>query len=213
MNFDVKRKEMVEAQLKLRGIADKRVLEAFLNVERHLFVPKEHLALAYEDHPLSIGSGQTISQPYIVALMTEALRLKGNERVLEIGTGSGYQAAILASLCKEVYTVERSEDLLKTARTVLSENGFDNISYKCGDGTLGWEEKAPFDGIIVTAASPDVPEALKNQMREGARLVIPVGERFSQMLILVVKKKNNYVVKYLCPCVFVPLLGEQGWSE
>ncbi len=204
---------MVNEQLTGRGIDDVKVLEAFRSVPRHKFVPDGCVQEAYEDHPLPIGEGQTISQPYIVALMTQALELKGDEKVLEVGTGSGYQAAILAGLVKEVYTIEKEESLLRKAETVLEEEGCNNISFKCGDGTLGWKEKSPFDAIIVTAAAPHVPESLKEQLADGGRLVIPVGDLFSQMLTVIEKRGNDYLTNNLCGCMFVPLIGEEGWKE
>ena len=213
MNFDQQKEWMVKRQLASRGISDARVLEAFRKVPRHQYVPQPFTVSSYADSPLPIGSGQTISQPYIVALMTEALKLTGTERVLEIGTGSGYQAAILAELCGEVYTVEREKQLLDGSRKILSEEGYENVFYKCGDGTEGWEEKAPFDGIIVTAAAPDVPEPLKKQLVDGGRLVIPVGTLCSQMLVLVEKRGEEFSQQNLCGCVFVPLIGKYGWNE
>ncbi len=213
MDYAEQRKRMVDAQLIPRGISDPKVLEAFLSVPRHHFVPDSFSEASYADHPLPIGSGQTISQPYIVALMTECLRLKGEEKVLEVGTGSGYQAAILAKLCRKVCTVERDPNLLESAKKILEKEGHENIIYKCGDGTKGWEDEAPFDGIIVTAAAPDVPEPLKQQLAEGGRLIIPVGSMYSQMLISVEKKDNDYICENICGCVFVPLVGEYGWRE
>lgn len=210
---DLARKHMVEEQIKKRGIEDEKVLEAFISVKRHLFVPGPFDEAAYSDRPLPIGRGQTISQPYMVALMTECLRLEGTERVLEVGTGSGYQAAILASIAKEVYTVERDEKLLEGAKKILLKEGFTNIEFDARDGTKGWEEKAPFDGIIVTAASPGIPESLKEQLAEGGRLVIPVGSRYSQMLITVTKKGRDFETEDVCGCIFVPLVGEEGWRE
>lgn len=204
---------MVEIQLAQRGISDPRVLDAFLRVERHRFVPESLAEAAYADHPLPIGSGQTISQPYMVALMTEKLALKGGERVLEVGTGSGYQAAILSSLCREVYTVERDQALLERAKAVLAESGCVNIQYNLGDGTNGWKDEAPFDGIMVTAASPFVPEPLKAQLAEGGRMVIPVGDLFSQVLMLIENRSGEYVQERICGCVFVPLIGEHGWRR
>lgn len=212
-DFDVARKRMVEEQLVRRGIEDEKVLEAFMSVKRHLFVPGPFDVASYSDRPLPIGRGQTISQPYMVALMTECLRLDGTERVLEIGTGSGYQAAILASICKEVFTVERDEELLKKAEKTLLKEGFSNIEFTVRDGTRGWEEEAPFDGIIVTAASPGIPESLKSQLSEGGRLVIPVGSRYSQMLVTVTKRGGSFTQEDVCGCIFVPLVGEEGWEE
>ena len=213
MNFDEQRKWMVDEQLIPRGISDARVLDAFRKVPRHHFVPVPYNVGSYGDHPLPIGSGQTISQPYIVALMTEALGLKGGERVLEVGTGSGYQAAILAELCGEAYTIEREKGLLEKSQKVLAKEGYDNIFFKCGDGTEGWLEEAPFDGIIITAAAPDVPEPLKEQLADGGRIVIPVGTLYSQMLVAVQKKGDEFSQENLCGCVFVPLIGRYGWHD
>ena len=213
MDYAEQRKRMVDAQLVRRGIRDPRVLEAFAKVARHHFVPSSFQADAYGDHPLPIGQGQTISQPYIVALMTESLRLKGGEELLEVGTGSGYQAAILAEICSRVYTVERQEHLLEQARKLLLKEGYDNIDFLCGDGTRGWKEEAPFDGIIVTAASPDVPQPLKEQLADGGRLVIPVGPQYTQMLVLIRREGDEFRQTDVCGCVFVPLLGEHGWRN
>ncbi|NOZ64107.1 MAG: protein-L-isoaspartate(D-aspartate) O-methyltransferase [Caldiserica bacterium] len=213
MDWETLRKRMVEEQIKRRGIRDKRVIDAFLKVPRHEFVPPESKVEAYNDYPLPIGGGQTISQPYMVALMTELLRLKGNEKVLEIGTGSGYQTAILAELAGEVYTVERIESLLQRAKEILDRLGFKNIFYRVGDGTEGWREYSPFDGIIVTAASPKVSAPLLEQLREGGRLVIPVGERYSQDLVRITKKGERFKEENFGPCVFVPLIGEFGWKN
>ncbi len=204
---------MVEDQLIGRGISDPKVLKAFMNVRRHRFVPPSFAADAYADHPLPIGHGQTISQPYMVALMTESLRLKGGEKVLEVGTGSGYQAAILAEICGQVCTIEREADLLENAKRILSKEGYKNIDFRCGDGTRGIEEAAPFDGIIVTAGAPLVPETLKLQLAEGGRLVIPVGGMFGQMLVAVQRKGDEFTEENICGCVFVPLIGEYGWPE
>jgi len=204
---------MVERQIRRRGIRDARVLDAFRSVPRHLFVPPRHRDQSYEDHPVDIGYGQTISQPYIVALMTDALRLGGDERVLEIGTGSGYQTAILAHLSHHVYTIERIAELSAAARRVLDELGYKNISYRVGDGTLGWPEEAPFDAIIVTAAAPSVPESLKNQMADGGRLVMPVGGRGGQDLLVLERKGDGFHRQRLCGCVFVRLIGEEGWPD
>jgi len=204
---------MVEEQLIPRGINDKKVIEAFLKVPRHLFVPEEYVHEAYGDYPLPIGYGQTISQPYIVALMTQLLELNENSKVLEIGTGSGYQAAILAEVCGEVYTVERDLNLTGRVKETLKSLDYGDVKVKTSDGTLGWEEKAPFDGILVTAASPAVPEPLKKQLKEGGRLVIPVGPAFSQVLVRLRKKGEEVTTESVCGCVFVPLVGEHGWSE
>lgn len=206
--FYQKRLEMVELQLKGRDITDKRVLDAMLKVERHKFVPKEYQKLAYIDEPLPIGYSQTISQPYIVALMTQLLELKGDEKVLEIGTGSGYQAAILAELCKEVYTIEIIPGLGERAEKLLKELGYNNIFVKIGDGYLGWEEYAPYDGIIVTCAPDHIPQPLIDQLKDSGKMVIPVGEVF-QELVLVEKKKDKIIKKNIIPVRFVPMLREK----
>lgn len=211
--YRLARERMVETQIKARGIKDERVLKAMLKVPRHLFVDEALRDQAYGDFPLPIGEGQTISQPYIVALMTEALELKGNERVLEIGTGSGYQTAILAELALWVYTIERFQALLERAKKVLKELGYKNISFKLDDGTLGWKEAAPFDAIIVTAASPDIPPPLVEQLAEGGRMVIPIGDEFSQTLIKGVKKGGKLHTKALEPVRFVKLVGAYGFKE
>src|SRR4030043_669357 len=201
------REKMVETQIKARGVKDPRVLSALLKVERHHFVPEEHLNSAYSDQPLPIGKGQTISQPYIVALMTELLELKGGEKVLEVGTGSGYQAAILAELAKEVYTIEIIESLASTAKKRLSELGYQNIRVKAGDGYLGWPEAAPFDAIIITAAPDPIPKPLLDQLREGGRMVIPVGE-FTQELRKIVKRGGKIEKTDIISVIFVPMTGE-----
>ncbi len=213
MDYDELRRTMVETQLVPRGIKDRRVLEAMLKVPRHLFVDESIRHRAYEDMALPIGEGQTISQPYMVALMTELLELKGDERVLEVGTGSGYQAAVLAELAREVYSMERIEALITRARERLRSLGYDNVHIICGDGTRGLPEKAPFDGIIITAGTPGVPEPLKAQLADGGTLVAPVGGRFSQQLVRLRKKGADFSEEYLTPCVFVPLIGEYGWKE
>jgi protein-L-isoaspartate(D-aspartate) O-methyltransferase len=203
---------MVETQLIPRGIKDRRVLDAMRKVPRHLFVPEFIRHSAYDDIALPIGDDQTISQPYMVAVMTELLELKGFEKVLEVGTGSGYQAAILAELAGEVYTIERFSALADMARKRLTNIGYKNVYVMVGDGTKGLEEKAPFDRIIVTAAAPDIPDPLINQLIEGGIIVAPVGERFSQILIKGKKDKGVLVREYHTPCVFVPLVGEYGWK-
>jgi protein-L-isoaspartate(D-aspartate) O-methyltransferase len=207
-SFAQKRKQMVENQIKARGIKDLRVLDAMFKVKRHLFVPSNIRHLAYEDCPLPIGEGQTISQPYIVALMTELLALKGTERVLEIGTGSGYQAAILAELVKEVYTIEILEPLARQSEGLLKELNYKNIKVKFGDGFLGWPEFAPFDGIIVTCAPEKIPPPLLEQLAEGGRLVIPVGI-YWQDLKLVRKIKDSIKEADIVPVRFVPMLREK----
>ncbi|MGB2706468.1 MAG: protein-L-isoaspartate(D-aspartate) O-methyltransferase [Candidatus Omnitrophota bacterium] len=213
MNYTELRDRMVEQQLKPRDISDRGVLEAFRKVERHKFVPEDMRESAYEDHPLPIGEDQTISQPYMVALMTQCLRLKGSEKVLEIGTGSGYQAAVLATLAKEVYSLERIASLAERAEGVLKVLGYSNVRVGVGDGTLGWKEHAPYDGIIVTAAAPKIPEAYIEQLNEGGRLVIPVGSSFSQILTVIEKGPSGVTASEICGCVFVPLLGKEGWKE
>jgi protein-L-isoaspartate(D-aspartate) O-methyltransferase len=201
------RERMVETQIKARGVKDPRVLSALLKVERHRFVPEKYLESAYSDQPLPIGQGQTISQPYIVALMTELAELKGNEKVLEIGTGSGYQAAVLAELAKEVYTIEIIELLASTARERLSKLGYQNIQVKAGDGYLGWPEAAPFDAIIVTAAPDHIPKRLIEQLKEGGRMVVPVGT-YTQELKRIVKKSGKMETIDVIPVLFVPMTGE-----
>ncbi len=211
--FAEKREKMVKEQLIRRGIHDKRVLDAMRKVPRHLFVPADLVEEAYNDYPLPIGYGQTISQPYIVALMTEALELSGDEKTLEIGTGSGYQTAILAELSKEVYTIERIISLLDKAKEVLKNLGYKNIFFKAGDGTLGWPENKPYDAIIVTAGAPKIPQPLLDQLADKGRLVIPVGDRFSQELIKVTKSKEGLIRENLGGCRFVNLIGIHGWKE
>ncbi|MBU1111090.1 protein-L-isoaspartate(D-aspartate) O-methyltransferase [Patescibacteria group bacterium] len=205
--------QMVKTQLEARDIIDPRVLEAFSRVPRHEFVSINLREGAYVDYPLSIGEGQTISQPYMVALMTQALQLKGTERVLEVGTGSGYQAAILACLAGEVYSIERLPGLAEESETRLVRLGFGNVRIKVGDGTKGWEEFSPYDGIIVTAGSNQVPEPLLQQLNDGGRLVIPVGGEFLQDLKRVTRKGDKFVQESLGGCRFVPLIGEYGWRE
>jgi len=203
---------MVEFQLKERGITDKRVLDAFRKVPRHLFVPENMLSSAYDDFAMPIGSGQTISQPYMVAIMTEKLELKGGEKVLEVGTGSGYQAAILAELAKKVISVERIAELSEKAGKILTELGYKNIDLKIGDGTEGYEPGAPYDGIIVTAACPAPPPPLIDQLAEGGRLVLPVGDRYLQNLTIIRKIKGKIETESSIGCMFVPLLGRFGFD-
>ncbi len=211
--YRIARERMVETQIKARGITDGRVLNAMLKVPRHLFVEEALADQAYGDHPLPIGEGQTISQPYIVALMTETLELKGNEKVLEIGTGSGYQTAILAELCFWVYTIERISILLKRAKSILSRLGYYNISFKIGDGSFGWKEAGPFDAIIVTAGSPEIPSPLVEQLKEGGRIVIPVGDEHSQALVKGVKKGGKLHTQRIGGVKFVKLIGSYGFKE
>lgn len=210
-DYDYLRILMVKEQLVQRNIKDQRVLEAFSRVERHRFVSSSNLAVAYEDHPLSIGYGQTISQPYMVAYMMEQLNLTGDEKVLEIGTGSGYQTALLSKLVKQVYTIERIPELLKSAQDLLSQLGYHNIYYKVANGTLGWSEATTFHRIIVSAGAPHLPESLTSQLTDNGILLIPVGNEFTQNLIRVKKKGQNLIKETLCPCVFVRLIGKQGW--
>lgn len=210
-DYESLRLRMVERQIRARGVRDERVLEAMRKVPRHVFVPPDLVDEAYEDHPLSIGKGQTISQPYMVALMTEALELEGNEKVLEVGTGSGYQTAILAELAREVYSIERIPELARDAERRLEDLGYTNVHIKVGNGTLGWPEEAPFDAIMVTAGAPKVPGPLKAQLADGGRLVIPVGSEFHQILYRVKRQKDTFSEEALTSCVFVPLVGEEGW--
>lgn len=204
---------MVETQIVERGIKDKGVIEAMKKVPRHLFVPEDIIEDAYDDRALPIGYGQTISQPYIVALMTELLELKGDEKVLEIGTGSGYQAAILAELVKEVHTIERVEALAEEARKKFEKLGYKNIKVYIKDGTEGLPEEAPFDRIIITAATPKIPDPLVNQLKEGGIIVAPVGERYSQYMLKAEKKEGKLEEHYLIPVAFVPLIGKYGWQD
>ncbi len=213
MNFDTARKRMVESQIISRGIRDRSVIEAMLKIPRHLFVEEAMAAQAYNDNPLPIGEKQTISQPYMVALMTELLQLKGVEKVLEIGTGSGYQAAVLAVLADRVYTMERIRPLALKARKVLDSLGLLNVNLRIDDGTCGWEEEAPFDAILVTAGAPEIPEKLVAQLAIGGRLVIPVGDQLSQVLVRVVKQADGtYTVEDSIGCRFVKLIGKYGWE-
>ena len=206
------REQMVERHLKGRDITDERVLSAFRKVERHLFTTEPFRRDAYEDEPLPIGEGQTISQPYMVALMTQALGLKGGEKALEIGTGSGYQAAILAELARDVHTIERSQILAERAEKLLTELGYANITVHKGDGTLGLPECAPFDAILVTAGGPRQPQSLLRQLdAKGGVMVMPVGNRLYQTLVKITRNGDNYENEDLGMCRFVPLVGEEGW--
>ena len=207
------RRRMVSEQLGSRDIRSPRVLEAMLQVPRHRFVPEDERDLAYADAPLPIGHRQTISQPYIVALMTQLLDLQGDERVLEIGTGSGYQAAILAVLAGQVYSVERLSELCQRARAALSDLGLGNVTVVEGDGTQGLPEHAPYQAIIVTAAAPGIPEPLKEQLEEGGRLVLPVGGRGGQMLERWRRSGGRFDREQIAPVAFVPLIGQHGWSS
>ncbi len=205
--YEKLRNLMVERQIEARGVKDPRVLEAMRKVPRHRFVPEKLRSQAYDDEPLPIGAGQTISQPYIVAYMTEKLGLLPTDRVLEIGTGSGYQAAVLAELCDSVFTIEIIPELSERARRVLTELGYKNIQFKIGDGYMGWPEKAPFDAIMVTAAPDHIPQPLIDQLKVGGRMVIPVGD-FFQDLYLVTKTEKGFKKKRILPVRFVPMRGE-----
>lgn len=207
------REEMVTHQLMRRGIKDARVLKAMRQIPRHRFVPEPYRSVAYEDMPLPIGHDQTISQPLMVAMMTEASQLQGDERVLEIGTGSGYQAAILAQLAAVVFSVERIPELATQARTILAMLGIMHVHILVGDGTLGLPEHKPYDTIIVTAGAPKIPERLIVQLNAGGRLVIPVGNRSEQTLVRVTKTDSALRTEHLGGCRFVPLVGEHGWHR
>lgn len=202
------RERMVSEQIQRRGISDLNVLSSMSETLRHLFVPDELVSQAYSDRPLPIGEGQTISQPYIVALMTEKLNLDRDARVLEIGTGSGYQAAVLAKICNQVYTIEIKEKLYNRASKLLQSLGYDNIETHFGDGYFGWIEKAPFDGIMITAAVDHIPPPLLKQLKNGGRLILPLGNPFAyQNLVLVTKHEDDYTVKQITGVLFVPLTG------
>lgn len=205
-NYNRERERMVKSQIEARGIKDKNVLEAMRMIARHKFVSEDMKSFAYNDEPLPIGEGQTISQPYIVAYMTEMLHLKKEDRVLEVGTGSGYQAAILAEMAREVYTIEIIESLSLKAQEVLKELGYTNIYFKIGDGSFGWREHAPYDAIIVTAAPENIPDALQEQLKISGRMIIPVGMTF-QELILITREKRKLRKKRLLPVRFVPLIS------
>ena len=213
MEYATARNRMVESQLISRGIKDARVLDTMRKVPRHRFVEEALVSQAYNDHPLPIGEKQTISQPYMVALMTEALDLQGPERVLEIGTGSGYQTAILAELAEKIYSIERIRTLSNKAQRILDDLGYFNVVLKVGDGSLGLKEEAPFDAIMVTAGSPDVPQPLVDQLAMGGRLVVPVGDRYTQALMKIVRVKEGITKTDLGGCRFVNLLGTHGWKE
>lgn len=211
--FDINRERMIEEQLIPRGISDERVLDAMRRVPRHLFVEDALQSHAYGDFPLPIGSGQTISQPYIVALMTEQLKLTGTEKVLEIGTGSGYQAAILSRLCQKVYTIERIDGLVGRARKVFDRLHYHNIISRIDDGTEGWPAEAPFDGILVTAGGPRLPEPLLQQLASPGRLIMPVGDQGVQDLQLVEKNEGGITVQTIEQVRFVDLIGSYGWAN
>lgn len=215
MNHDYRlaRERMIRNQLIPRGINDKRVLAAMGKIQRHLFMEEALEGEAYNDHPLPIGHKQTISQPYIVALMSQALGLTGKEKTLEIGTGSGYQTAVLAELSARVFTIERIRVLMERARDMLQQLGYMNIIFKSYDGTLGWQEYAPFDAIIITAGAPAVPEPLLGQLADGGRMIVPVGDKSGQELIKITRRKDSYDKKSLGGCRFVDLIGAHGWKE
>jgi protein-L-isoaspartate(D-aspartate) O-methyltransferase len=200
-------------RLEAQGITDKKVLEVMRRIPRHLFIANSLWDHAYANHPVPIDQGQTISQPYIVALMTQALQVNTGDRVLEIGTGSGYQTAILAELATHVYTVERWPELAEKAKQLLTSAGYTNISFRVSDGTLGWPEEAPFERILVTAAAPEVPAAFGEQLAEGGRLVIPVGGRQLQTLVAFTKEEGEMHREDLCACSFLPLIGKEGWPD
>ena len=210
--FSGDRARMVEQQLRARGIRDEAVLQAMARTPRERFLPREQRHLAYHDRALPHARGQTVSQPYMVAVMTEALQLRTSDRVLEIGTGSGYQTAILSPLALAVYSVERIPELSEGAHAALSELALGNVNLRVGDGTVGWPEEAPFDAILVTAGAPRVPESLLAQLAEGGRLVIPVGDRLVQELVRVTRTKEGHETERLLTCRFVPLVGEEGWE-
>lgn len=210
--YAIARKRMVQEQLIARGIKDEKVLDSMLNIPRHLFVEEGLAPMAYNDHPLSIGEGQTISQPYIVAYMLECLHLTPEDRVLEIGTGCGYLTAVLAPMVSQVFTIERIPALLFKARKILKQLGYKNIMLKIGDGTKGWPEKAPFDAIIVSAASPQIPQPYLDQLGEGGRLILPVGGEDFQELTLVKKRKGRIQTQILSGCRFVKLKGKYGFQ-
>jgi protein-L-isoaspartate(D-aspartate) O-methyltransferase len=204
---------MIRGQLQRRGITDRRVLQAMREVPRHAFVAPEWRHEAYSDRPLPIADDQTISQPYMVAIMTQSLVLQGHERVLEVGTGSGYQAAVLSRLAAHVYTIEYFPDLAERARAILQRLGYTNVQVSTGDGGLGLPAYAPYHGILVAAAAPHVPQSLLTQLAEGGRLVIPVGSATSQELLIITRHGDGYSQLRSVPCRFVPLLGQEGWAE
>ncbi|MDH4007309.1 MAG: protein-L-isoaspartate(D-aspartate) O-methyltransferase [Desulfuromonadales bacterium] len=213
-NFSIARRRMVEDQVVARGVRDPRVIDAMLQVPRHKFVEEALESQAYQDAPLPIGERQTISQPYMVAVMSEALALDGTEKVLEVGTGSGYQAAVLAVLADQVFSLERIPALARRARKALDSCGYSKVNIRLADGTLGWQEMAPFDAIVVTAGAPDVPRDYLDQLAVGGRLVIPVGDRMSQVLMRITRtSEHEFKEEQLLGCRFVPLVGNHGWRD
>ena len=212
MEYKILREKMIEEQIIPRGIKNRAVISALTKVPRHLFVPDEYINSAYTDHPLPIGRGQTISQPYMVALMTEELKPKKNETILEIGTGSGYQAAILAELFKKVFSMERVPELAKKSSETLKTLNYSNVVMITGDGSLGSNENAPYDKILVTCGAPGIPSSYVDQLKDGGIIVIPLGNRFGQTLSVITKKNGQLQAKEICGCVFVPLVGKDGWK-
>jgi len=213
-DFSIARRRMVEDQVVARGVRDPRVIDAMLQVPRHKFVEEALESQAYQDAPLPIGERQTISQPYMVAVMSEALALDGTEKVLEVGTGSGYQAAVLALLADRVFSLERIPALARRARKALDSCGYSKVNIRLADGTLGWQEMAPFDAIVVTAGAPDVPRDYLDQLAVGGRLVIPVGDRMSQVLMRITRtSEHEFKEEQLLGCRFVPLVGNHGWRD
>lgn len=213
MDYEIARGRMIQEQLIAKGIRDERVLRTMGAVPRHYFVDQAFWPRAYGDHPLPIGHDQTISQPYIVALMTQELSPSEGDRILEIGTGSGYQAAVLSLLGCEVYTVERHPELTERAKKILKRLDIRNVHFRVGDGSVGWKEKAPFDGIVVTAGAPDIPDELLEQLDIGGRIIIPVGTLQSQRLVKVVRRKKIIERHEMIGCSFVPLVGDRAWSN
>lgn len=213
IDWALARQKMVTEQIEARGIRSKFVLNVMRSVPRHYFVDTEFQDQAYADMPLSIGLDQTISQPFIVALMSEKLELTGTEKVLEIGTGSGYQTAILAAIAEKVYTVERYPELSNRAQQILKKCGYQNVFFHVGDGSVGLKEFALYDRIIVTAGAPDIPDELVEQLIEGGKVIVPVGNTRHQNLLLCTKEKNGLIKEKLCGCIFVPLIGQSGWKS
>lgn len=208
--YGKQRRNMVKYQIKARGIKNEKVLDAMLKVERHLFVPDKYLSMAYEDHPLPVGEGQTISQPYIVAFMSEVLEPDKNMKILEIGTGSGYQAAVLAEICDSVYTIEIYKSLGTKAKNLLKVLGYSNVKVKIGDGYNGWEKYSPYDAIIVTCSPTHIPQSLSDQLSEGGKMIIPVGETYAQELVLLSKENGKLKQKDVLSVRFVPMINEAG---